>query len=430
MYIISEIIGILAELYILHLFLQGSFDAQSRSPYLRIAAYGVFGILTAVFSFIPDASFVRLGLCCVGIAIVAFYFFRTTIPQAIYSSIAFCALYVLTDVAMVAFFSLANVNPQEVMAHTTARAICITTSRIALLLLVLCYIAVTKRKRSAITIPFLFTLSPGCIAGIMLGISFCKRVHLTHADWPLSFLIAAIGLLYLNIMIVFYAERTKKTSEQKHELELSEQHYLMQQQYYEQLQVEQEETRSMFHDINKHMQAMKLLVAKNDTLEAGQLLEDTHTLFGRLGNVVDVGNPVLSVILNEYLKKAGRNQITFDFDVSVPADWGISAVDAYVILGNTLDNAIDACSMLPEEERYIHLQMRTFNDILFCKLENPYKLETSKTKGKTHGYGLQNVRKCVEKYHGDMTLYQTNGIFQVSIRLNRCEILKQKSKLV
>lgn len=419
MYIISEIIGILAELYILHLFLQGSFDAQSRSPYLRIAAYGVFGILTAVFSFIPDASFVRLGLCCVGIAIVAFYFFRTTIPQAIYSSIAFCALYVLTDVAMVAFFSLANVNPQEVMAHTTARAICITTSRIALLLLVLCYIAVTKRKRSAITIPFLFTLSPGCIAGIMLGISFCKRVHLTHADWPLSFLIAAIGLLYLNIMIVFYAERTKKTSEQKHELELSEQHYLIQQQYYEQLQVEQEETRSMFHDINKHMQAMKLLVAKNDTLEAGQLLEDTHTLFGRLGNVVDVGNPVLSVILNEYLKKAGRNQITFDFDVSVPADWGISAVDAYVILGNTLDNAIDACSMLPEEERYIHLQMRTFNDILFCKLENPYKLETSKTKGKTHGYGLQNVRKCVEKYHGDMTLYQTNGIFQVSIRLNR-----------
>ena len=430
MYIISEIIGILAELYILHLFLQGSFDAQSRSPYLRIAAYGVFGILTAVFSFIPDASFVRLGLCCVGIAIVAFYFFRTTIPQAIYSSIAFCALYVLTDVAMVAFFSLANVNPQEVMAHTTARAICITTSRIALLLLVLCYIAVTKRKRSAITIPFLFTLSPGCIAGIMLGISFCKRVHLTHADWPLSFLIAAIGLLYLNIMIVFYAERTKKTSEQKHELELSEQHYLIQQQYYEQLQVEQEETRSMFHDINKHMQAMKLLVAKNDTLEAGQVLEDTHTLFGRLGNVVDVGNPVLSVILNEYLKKAGRNQITFDFDVSVPADWGISAVDAYVILGNTLDNAIDACSMLPEEERYIHLQMRTFNDILFCKLENPYKLETSKTKGKTHGYGLQNVRKCVEKYHGDMTLYQTNGIFQVSIRLNRCEILKQKSKLV
>ena len=419
MYIISEIVGILAELYILHLFLQGSFDSQSRSPYLRSAAYGIFGILTAVFSFIPDASFVRLGLCCIGIVIMAICFFRTTILQAIYSSIAFCALYVLTDVVMVALFSLAHVDTQEVMAHTTARAICITTSRIALLLLVLCYIAVTKRKRTAITIPFLLALSPGCIAGIMLGISFCKRVHLAHADWPLSFLIAAVGLLYLNIMIVFYAERTKKTAEQKRELELSEQHYLMQQQYYEQLQEEQENTRSMFHDINKHLQAMKLLVAKNDVSEAGQLLEDTHTLFDRLGNVVDVGNPVLSVILNEYLKKASRNQIAFDFDVSVSADWGIAAVDAYVILGNTLDNAIDACLMLPEEERYIHLQMRAFHDILFCKLENPYKLDTSKTTGKTHGYGLQNVRKCVEKYHGDMSIEQDSCIYKITIRLNQ-----------
>lgn len=420
MYIISEIIGILAELYILHLFLQGSFDAQSRSPYLRIAAYGVFGILTAVFAFIPDASFVRLGLCCIGIVIVALYFFCTTIPQAIYSSIAFCALYVLTDVAMVAFFSLANVDPQEVMAHTTARAICITTSRIALLLLVLCYIAVTKRKRSAITIPFLLALSPGCIAGIMLGISFCKRVHLAHADWPLSFLIAAIGLLYLNIMIVFYAERTKKTSEQKHELELSEQHYLMQQQYYEQLQAEQENTRSMFHDINKHLQAMRALVSENNTEEAGNLLNDTTEWFKNMNSVVDVGNPIVSIILNEYSQKAKQHNIAFKFDVSIPENWSIAAVDAYIILGNTLDNAIEACSTLPEEERYIHLQMRTFHDILFYKLENPYKPEAAKPKGKKHGYGLQNVRKCVEKYHGDLTI-EKSDLFCISIRLNRSE---------
>ena len=419
MYIISEIIGILAELYILHLFLQGSFDAQSRSTYLRSAAYGIFGILTAVFSFIPDASFVRLGLCCIGIVIMAICFFRTTILQAIYSSIAFCALYVLTDVVMVALFSLAHVDAQEVMAHTTARAICITTSRIALLLLVLCYIAVTKRKRTAITIPFLLALSPGCMAGIMLGVSFCKRVQLSHADWPLSFLIAAVGLLYLNIMIVFYAERTKKTAEQKRELELSEQHYLMQQQYYEQLQEEQENTRSMFHDINKHLQAMRALVSENNTEEAGNLLHDTTEWFKNMNSVVDVGNPIVSIILNEYSQKAKQHNITFKFDVSIPENWSIAAVDAYIILGNTLDNAIDACSMLPEEERYIHLQMRTFHDILFYKLENPYKPEAAKPKGKKHGYGLQNVRKCVEKYHGDMSIEQDSCIYKITIRLNQ-----------
>lgn len=349
---------------------------------------------------------------------MAICFFRTTILQAIYSSIAFCALYVLTDVAMVAFFSLVNVDPQEVMAHTTARAICITTSRIALLLLVLCYIAVTKRKRSAITIPFLLALSPGCIAGIMLGISFCKRVHLAHADWPLSFLIAAIGLLYLNIMIVFYAERTKKTSEQKHELELSEQHYLMQQQYYEQLQAEQENTRSMFHDINKHLQAMRALASECNTEQASKLLQDTTQRFEDMKSVVDVGNPIISIILNEYFQKAKQMRIPFTFDVSIPKDWNIDAVDAYIILGNTLDNAVEACCLLPEEERYIRLQVRTFHDILFYKLENPYKPEVIKSEDKKHGYGLQNVRKCVEKYRGDLSI-EKSDFFRISIRLNR-----------
>ena len=64
-----------------------------------------------------------------------------------------------------------------------------------------------------------------------------------------------------------------------------------------------------------------------------------------------------------------------------------------------------------EEERYIHLQMRTFHDILFYKLENPYKPEAAKPKGKKHGYGLQNVRKCVEKYHGDMSIEQDSCIY-------------------
>lgn len=419
MYIISEIIGIIAELYILHLFLQGSFDSHIRSPYLQLTAYGIFGAITAVFAFIPDASFIRLGLCCIGIVIMALYFFRTSILQAVYSSIAFCALYVLTDVALVAFFSLAHVDPQEVMAHTTARAICITTSRIALLLLVLCYIAVTKRKRTAITIPFLLALSPGCIAGIMLGVSFCTRVHLAHADWPLSFLIAAVGLLYLNTMIVFYAERTKETSEQKHELELSEQHYRMQEQYYEQLQAEQENTRSMFHDINKYLQAMKALVSENKTSEAKELLQQVNLLTDNPESVVDVGNPILSIILTEYRKRAEIESISFDYDVSVPNDWNISAVDAYIIIGNTLDNAIEACLDLPQQERYIKLQLRTFHDILFYKVDNPYVHKSSKQTNHNHGYGLQNVRKCVDKYLGDMSIDRNNGVFQVSIRLNR-----------
>ena len=164
---------------------------------------------------------------------------------------------------------------------------------------------------------------------------------------------------------------------------------------------------------------MRALVSENNTEEAGILLHDTTEWFKNMNSVVDVGNPIVSIILNEYSQKAKQHNIAFKFDVSIPENWSIAAVDAYIILGNTLDNAIEACCMLPEEERYIHLQMRTFHDILFYKLENPYKPEAAKSKGKKHGYGLQNVRKCVEKYHGDMSIEQDSCIYKITIRLNQ-----------
>lgn len=98
---------------------------------------------------------------------------------------------------------------------------------------------------------------------------------------------------------------------------------------------------------------------------------------------------------------------------------GISAVDAYVILGNTLDNAIEACCDLSEEQRYIRIQLRVFHDIMYYQIENPYSpgyLKKSNVKG--HGYWLQNVRRCVEKHKGDLSITHEDGKFILALRIN------------
>lgn len=234
-------------------------------------------------------------------------------------------------------------------------------------------------------------------------------------------LTSAIGLLYLNIVIILYAERAKSASDQKLHAELAEHHYAMQEQYYAQLRSEQEETRAMFHDINKYMQAMRTLAAEGNVLEVNQMMAETQELFDSLTTVVDVGNSVVSVILNEYREIAEDAEIPFIFDVSVPPNLGISAVDLYVLLGNTLDNAVEACASLPAEERYIRVQMRTYHNILFYQIENPFAKEyPQRSRGKGHGYGLQNVRRCVEKHNGHMSISQDEGKFLLSMRLNDC----------
>ena len=90
-------------------------------------------------------------------------------------------------------------------------------------------------------------------------------------------------------------------------------------------------------------------------------------------------------------------------------------------IGNTFDNAIEACCDLPAEQRIIHLQLRKQYRSLFYRLENPYS-DTSRgiRIGEYHGYGLKNINRIVQENHGDFYTKKKDGVFTVQVRLN-CE---------
>lgn len=421
MYSIAELTGVVAEMLLAHIYFNGFFTKRSRPWWVMGSAYVVSGIILALLSFVPNASFLRLAFYAIALCLIVYSFFRASIIQAIFASISYCCLYVLNEMLVFGLFSVFQIDAQAIMSFGYSRSISIIISHMLLWFCVLILLAITKCRRTAITLPFLLTLAPGYIAGIILGLSFCKQVLSGDQGISVPVLASAIGLLYLNIVIILYAERAKNASDQKLQAELAEHHYAMQEQYYAQLRSEQEETRAMFHDINKYMQAMRTLAAEANAAEVNQMMAETQELFESLTRVVDVGNGVVSTILNEYREIAEDASIPFDFDVSVPSNLRISAVDLYILLGNTLDNAIEACQSLPAEDRYIRIQMRIYHSILFYQIENPYAEEyPERSRGKSHGYGLQNVQKCVEKHDGHMSISQNKNKFVLSMRLNNC----------
>lgn len=421
MYILAELTGVVAEMLLAHLYFNGFFTKKIYPWWAMACTYTISGIILALLSFVPNASFLRLAFYAIALGLIAYAFYNASILQAVYASISYCCIYVLNEMLIFGLFSLLHIDAQTIMSLGQSRAICIIISHMLLWLCVLVVLTITKRKRTAITLPFLLTLTPGYIAGIIIGLSFCQQVLSGDDRMSVPVLISSIGLLYLNILIILYAEQAKNASDERLQAELAEHHYSMQEQYYEQLRTEQEETRAMFHDINKYMQAMRTLAAEANVAEVNQMMAETQELFECLTSVVDVGNSVVSVIMNEYLEITEDADIPFDYDVSVPQKLGISAVDLYVLLGNTLENAVEACGSVSVEERYIRIQMRTYRSILFYQIENPYAKEYSqRNRGKNHGYGLQNVRKCVEKYNGHMSISQDGNKFVLSMRLNNC----------
>ncbi len=420
MNIITILIMTTTTIALMQLFLQGIFISKKYRIWFWIMIYVIYGCCHIALSMNPNFSIIRLIFNTVSVILVSFFMFQSTLLRAIYAGVSLSAIFVLSELISMTVFSLSGVNTEIMMSNSTERSIFVLSGQMVALLLILFVLVFTKRKRSAVTWPFILMLSPGIIISIIMGGLFYGMVERGQEVYALPFLIAAIGLSYMNILMVFYAERVKIATDLQRESELAEHHYLMQKQYYNQIQSEQEETRALFHDINKYMNAMRAIAGENNQQVTGEVLEEVQNLMNGLNVVVDVGNPIINVILNEYKQKAEKSEIDFRFNVEIPPDLKVTVSDAYIIMGNTIDNAIEACLLLPQENRYIELKLTKINDMLLYQVSNPYlSSHRSRTKGKGHGYGLRNVERCVKKYNGVVTISDENGIFTFTVVINK-----------
>ena len=169
MYIVSEIIAVIAEVALVHLYMKDSFLPKDHPWWIYGAFYTIFGGILVYLSFLPNASFIRLLFCILFFFLIPKYLFVASFSQALFASASFCGIYVLNELLSIGLFSLSHVNIQAIMSYGSARAISIIVSHTLLWLCVLIILAITKQKRTAITAPFLLTLAPGYIAGILLG---------------------------------------------------------------------------------------------------------------------------------------------------------------------------------------------------------------------------------------------------------------------
>lgn len=94
-------------------------------------------------------------------------------------------------------------------------------------------------------------------------------------------------------------------------------------------------------------------------------------------------------------------------------------LDLYIIIGNTMDNAIEACDAFPAGHKpSISCTLRQKNHVLLYEISNPIPQVSVKKAGVIHGYGLENVKECVNRNSGFISVKTENDIFCVSITLN------------
>ena len=291
--------------------------------------------------------------------------------------------------------------------------------------LVIVYVLNAKKQgREAVNFPIVYWL---CIIVmpvfslyflvLVFHIGNIKRIHMVLCIMFLLIINFSIMVLY-DLVAKLMFERTKGL--------LLEQQNKYYESHFELMKASSKVAASLQHDLNKHLISVRSYLKSNQIDDAANYIDRLINIdFEKLNDLSKTGNAVIDNILNIKIQEAKNKDITVMSRLQIPENLNINPFDITVILGNIIDNAIEALSKIIENRRMNILMIYNRGRILF-RVENTYsgiieikqgELQTNKSDSVSHGIGLQNVKYTVKKYNGTVDISYDQIWFKISVML-------------
>lgn len=219
-----------------------------------------------------------------------------------------------------------------------------------------------------------------------------------------------IFIIYLmeTILAMIIANRMRNLIEQAAQIKMYEDELV----YYEQLEKKDEKYSEVIHDLSHYFQAIGELAREGYCAPILKLTEELNLNLAQNERIIYINHKVVNAILSEKGREAFEKNINFDVYIEPGIEFGKTMdCDLVAIIGNLMDNALEAAGHCTGEKRKVALRMFMEKDGRVCVIkvinffvQKPHIHKsgflTSKTEKGLHGIGLRSVKNTAEKYSG------------------------------
>lgn len=198
----------------------------------------------------------------------------------------------------------------------------------------------------------------------------------------------------------------------------------LQAEQYRRLSNNMEATRRMSHDLRHHMITLQGFLQSGKIKQAEQYL-DHYLLTTKEHEVTRLcDNAIVNAVVDYYRMLAEEQGVRFSACIAIPVDPAIQDVDLSVLIGNLLENAVDAVLLVNGDTRFICFNMICSGKMLVVAVDNGFngtvKMEAGRylsTKNQHSGFGLSSVEAIAEKYSGGVEFTHEADVFHSSVML-------------
>lgn len=412
----------LLDMLIITIFLDNMFLGQKR--YSNVSYY-LFLCVAELMLFLneylvktvnmPYAKAITMGISLFTTFFLCF-FYKSSWQGKI---LATCIFQMLVSVGEIIFTYLISViNPDFLKVKNMNLLYNTMNNGSKVVLLILCLSIVFVRKRESIISRWNYNMLLFSTPIITLAIYCILPLKKVYAEDAVFYNLLFISLAVLNVINFILIKNNQAFVAMKFANTQMEQQIRFQKEKYEQLSESYRNNRRLIHDVKKHYYSIQEYIHRNN-LQG--LLEYTHSAIDDLESTYvkyNTGNLVIDSLLTNYDTVYEANHIHFSVHLNV--DCGqipIKDYDLCIVLGNLLDNALQANDKIEILEREVLIEIETTENSKFrIHSENPLPEHDFDVQKNVlhHGYGLENMKKVVSENHGFVTI-RTAEYFVIDI---------------
>lgn len=262
---------------------------------------------------------------------------------------------------------------------------------------------------------------------ILIILYYIMYTSRSNASLQTYIIICMSCLSICNLLVFRFIDTIWKTTETEQRLAVAASLLREQENQYSLIVTNQQKIAKIQHD-NKNvlLGIQSELVCKKYEEALKQI--HSHLSLISLSDKVLSGNPTIDTIVNVKTINANEHGIGIEFQFRNIQNLKVDSIDLSILLGNALDNAIEATTKVPSPNRKtIALLIVLKDDIINIVITNPVvknidsnHLETDKKEKQLHGYGIINMRTILKRYAGSLIFSCHDLIFRTTILLPNC----------
>lgn len=290
----------------------------------------------------------------------------------------------------------------------------------------LLYLAVRKRLPSRPPrlsarlwrLMLLLAAMPFCSLLAVVAMTAWQYVSPDLHDMELKLGLAVLPFVLLTALALLYAILVLEDHER---LEEADKLASLRESYYQGLRREETQVRTLRHDLRNHLTALRGLVELGEGGKALQYIDQLADSPALRGGKRLCENDAANAVLSAKAEAMGRAGLTADFSVSLPRELSLADADLCALLGNALDNAMEAAE--GAKDKTVTLRCRKEKGLFMLRVENAYAgklspdLATTKADKAAHGFGLAGMREIAERLGGSLETRANGGRFQLVVCL-------------